>query len=114
MKTEQILEDYGFRIGCMISGSKSGYYDKYPDNVVYFNANIITEDGKIWWGDIDVTKSEDVLKKVAKEANKDLFILSEMDARFENENDSVSKLKSKARVIFDKDGKTVWYKPSAY
>jgi len=73
--------------GMMISGSKSGYHRNYPDNFVIFNANVCTkEDGKIWWGDIDITLSKEKLIEIAIEINKDIYILYEQDGRFENED----------------------------
>jgi hypothetical protein len=61
--------------------------DKFPDNEVYFNSNIfVLGEGKIWYGDIDVTKEREKLENIAKEMGKDLYILRERDGRFENEN----------------------------
>lgn len=72
--------------GRMISHSKSVYRDKFPDNEVYFNANIfVLGEEKIWYGDIDVTKEKEQLENVAREIGKDLYILREMDGRFGNE-----------------------------
>lgn len=60
--------------------------DKFPENEVYFNANIfVLGEGKIWYGDLDVTKDMDRLENIAKELGKDLYILREMDGRFGNE-----------------------------
>ena len=41
--------------GRMISGSKSGYSRTHKKNLAVFNANVCTENGKIWYGDLDVT-----------------------------------------------------------
>jgi len=71
--------------GHLISWSKSGYRDSHPDNIVIFNANICTKSGKIWYGDIDVTKSKQTLQELASELDQDVFILYEMDGRFDNE-----------------------------
>jgi hypothetical protein len=61
--------------------------DRFPGNEVYFNSNIfVLGEGKIWYGDIDVTKERDKLENIAKEIGKDLYILREMDGRFGNEN----------------------------
>jgi hypothetical protein len=71
----------------MISYSKSTYRRKYPDNEVYFNANIfVLGEGKVWLGDLDVTKDREILQKIATEIGKDLYIVRELDGRFENEN----------------------------
>ena len=80
----------------MISYSKSEYRSANPNSVCYFNANIFTiNEGKIWWGDLDLTKDAEKLKKVASETNQTLFVLKEMDGRFENEElplDKISKI----------------------
>jgi len=83
----RIFMQNGLMMGRMISGSKSGYRSMYPDNLVVFNANIVTKNrGKIWHGDLDVTLDYGNLEKIAEALKEDLFILYEMDGRFENEN----------------------------
>lgn len=73
--------------GKMISASKSGYSQRFPENLVLFNSNVCTDEGKIWWGDIDVTKSRENLSELAKEMGKTIYVLFEMDGRFENEKE---------------------------
>ena len=81
------LENGGLSIGRLISGSKTLYRKRYPKNFVCFNANIFVEDlGKVWWGDIDITKEHKKLLEIAEKLNLDLYILYEMDGRFGNEN----------------------------
>lgn len=83
---ENFFVNEGLNLGRMISFSKSGYREKYPDNEVYFNCNIfVLGEGKVWYGDIDVTKDRDSLESISREIGKDLYILREMDGRFENE-----------------------------
>ena len=83
---ESIFENEKLLSGRIISFSKSGYREEFPDNEVYFNSNIfVLEEGKIWYGDIDVTKEKEQLENVAREIGKDLYILREMDGRFGNE-----------------------------
>ena len=41
--------------------------------------------GKIWYGDIDVTLREGDLQKLADTLDTEVFVLREMDARFEHE-----------------------------
>lgn len=72
-------------IARMISVSKSGYLKDNPDNVVVFNSNICTKTEKIWYGDIDITKSLQKLKDLAIEINEDIYVLYESDGRFDNE-----------------------------
>ena len=77
----------GFISGRMISNSKSGYMKRNPGNEVYFNANIfVLGEGKIWWGDLDLTKDKPLLEKIADECGKKLYILRELDGRFENDD----------------------------
>lgn len=85
----EILNELGFYNGRLISGSKSTYRKKLPDNLVLFNANIFTEKfGKIFYGDIDLTKDQSALKYISLELNETLYVLNEMDGRFGNENRS--------------------------
>ena len=82
----EIFINEGLIEGRMVCGSKSLYRDMFPDNEVYFNANIfVLGEGKIWYGDIDVTKEKEQLENVARKIGKDLYILREMDGRFGNE-----------------------------
>jgi hypothetical protein len=92
--------------GRMVGGSKSGYRGQNPDNIVVFNANIVTKAaGKIWYGDLDVTKDFDSLKEVADEIKQDLYILTEHDARFENEDAGFKYWKEKAVTVILADCK---------
>ena len=91
-----IFEKHGLRGGRMISAHKSAP----KGHVAVFNGNIVTETaGKCWYGDIDITASFDVLKDIADEIGEDLYILREMDARFENENAGMKYWKEKAVEI---------------
>jgi hypothetical protein len=93
----KLFAKHGFIMSRMISGSKSGYKEKYPDNKVVFNANIVTESrGKIWFGDLDLTLDTAQLMNVARELKEPLYVLREMDARFENENQPFKFYESKA------------------
>jgi len=84
---EDLFISEGLSLSRMISGSKSGYRELYPENEVYFNANIfVLGEGKIWYGDLDVTREIEKLENVARNLGKDLYILREMDGRFGNEN----------------------------
>jgi hypothetical protein len=78
---KDIFREHGFRDGRMISGSKSGYASRNKGNVIVFNARICTlSEGIIWWGDLDITKDEEELKKVAERIGESIFILRESDA----------------------------------
>jgi hypothetical protein len=81
MKIEDIFRENGFRSGRMISGSKSGYASRNKGNVIVFNARICTlSEGIIWWGDLDITKDEEDLKKIAEQIGQSIYILRESDA----------------------------------
>lgn len=71
--------------GNLVAFSKSNYRSKHPNNIVVFNSNIIIDNKKCWFGDIDVTISKDKLLELSKELNNTIYILYEMDARFEHE-----------------------------
>jgi hypothetical protein len=88
-----ILKHISLPLGRMISLSKSGYIENNPNSVVCFNANIVTlTHGKIWFGDLDLTKDYGTLKEISIEIGEPLFILRESDCRFENENHPTSEL----------------------
>lgn len=72
--------------GRIISHSKSHYLSQHENNFVLFNANVATRtNGKIWYGDLDITVSADDLVKWAVDQGEPLYIFREMDGRFENE-----------------------------
>ena len=91
----KFVEDFLGRPGGIIGGSKSGYRREHPDNDPVFNSNIVVETKdpilqknkyeKIWYGDIDLTLSKDKLEDLAKELGRTIYVLSEHDGRFENE-----------------------------
>jgi len=87
----------GLPTGKMLSFSKTEYRQANPGHEVYFNANIVTTSkGKIWWGDLDVTIDGPMLEQVARELNEEIYVLRELDGRFENEELSGNELKSKS------------------
>jgi hypothetical protein len=81
MKAQEIL---GYA-GRMLSADKSRYTLRYPDNVVVFNSNVCTAAGKIWFGDADVTKDEAKFKALAEALGEKVYVLRELDGRFDNE-----------------------------
>ena len=71
----------------MVCGSKSMYSEWNPEHIVVFNSNVCTlEDGKIWYGDIDITVDADKLTMLAKQLDRTVYVLYEMDARFDHED----------------------------
>jgi hypothetical protein len=101
VKTQNILTEAKFTLGRMLCYSKSAYYHRHPDHVVLFNANIYTEDeGKVWYGDLDLTIDGDRLAMVATEAQQTLYVLREMDGRFGKEIRSIAELKDVAVATY--------------
>jgi hypothetical protein len=93
----QLFRDENLVTGRLLSYSKSSYRERNPENEVYFNANIfVLGEGKIWYGDIDVTLEKEKLERIARSMGKDLFILREMDGRFEKEELKDSEIISRA------------------
>lgn len=71
-----------FMKGRMISGKKNA-----PEgHVCVFNGNICTKShGKIWFGDLDLTKDNSELEALSEVVGEPIYILREYDARFEFE-----------------------------
>ena len=75
----KVFEDNGLYMGRTISGGKTAP----KGHIAVWNGNIITKKrGKIWYGDLNLTKEVDQLKTIAKTLGEDLYILTEHDARF--------------------------------
>lgn len=82
--TEALLQLLG-PAGRMISLSKFDYRQAHPENVAIFNANVCSDRGKLWHGDLDLTLDEALLVETATRLGERLYVLYEMDARFANE-----------------------------
>jgi|FAXJ01.1.fsa_nt_gi hypothetical protein len=79
--------------GRMLSGSKISP----KGHKCVWNANIVTRSqGKVWFGDVDITKDGPLLKEIAGKAGEPLYVLREMDCRFETATASVDVLIGKA------------------
>lgn len=99
--TDIIVGKYKFDLGRMIAFSKSTYISKRPNNQAVFNANVVTREGKIWWGDLDLAEDSEKLQAIADDLNSTLYILREMDYRLDRENlpfNKVEKLSIKTFV----------------
>ena len=108
---QKIFEAHDFFDGRMIAGSKWQYTEKHPEDLIIFNANIVIPNyGKIWYGDVNLTKDYKVLKRIAECLNETLYILWEMDCRFGSENKPISELIEKAVWSTDEEKPTKeWY-----
>lgn len=90
------------QMGRCISYSKLGYTRQYPHNLVVFNANVCTKNQKkIWYGDLDITKDREKLRELAGALGEDVYVLREMDARFDNQDNPQFEA---AVAVFTKDG----------
>lgn len=91
------LKTHNLPMGRMLSYSKSEYRAENPRSVCYFNANIVTaKEGKVWYGDLDLTKDALALKIVAEESGQIIYVLKEMDCIFEDETKDGTQLITKA------------------
>lgn len=85
-EAQKVMHKHGFELARMIAYSKSTYISKKPNNQAIFNANVVTDQGKIWWGDLDLADDSEKLQQAANDLNCNLYILREMDYRFGKEN----------------------------
>jgi len=80
---ELIFREHEFYQGRMISGSKSGYRSRFPENDVVFNACIFTNRHElfqsygIWHGDLDITKDKETLQKLCDILGVEMLITTE-------------------------------------
>lgn len=95
----KLFADRGLGLGRLLGSSKSGYCRTHPNHQVYFNANIFTKNGKIWYGDLDLNIDGDKLDEIARLIGP-LYVLREMDGRFENEERTEEQLLKSAVIIF--------------
>jgi len=62
----------------MIAGSKSGYRKCFPKNLVVFNAKVHLDGlGQVWQGDLDLTRDEALLVRLAELADRELHVRNE-------------------------------------
>ena len=109
---QKIFEAHNFFDGRMIGGSKTGYGAQYPDDLIIYNANVLMKDmGKVWYGDLNLTKDYIVLKSIAHSLDTTLYILWESDGRFGEENKPIDELIEKSVWNTDEIKPTKeWYK----
>ena len=106
------FDAHGFYDARMIGGSKWEYTDKYSDDLIVFNANVLMSGyGKVWYCDLNITQDYIILKSIADSLDTTLYVLWEMDGRFGEENKSIDELieKSVWNTTENKPTKE-WYK----
>ena len=109
---QQHFEAYSFHKGRMIGGSKTGYRNMHPDDLIVFNANILMPGyGKVWYGDLNLSEDYLALREIAQNLNTELYVLRESDGRFGEEDKSLDELIKKAVWNTDELKPTKeWYK----
>ena len=109
---QQYFESHGFYNARMLSGTKWGYQEEHPEDLIVWNANVLMKDmGKVWYGDLNLTKDYIVLKSIAHSLDTTLYILWESDGRFGEENKPIDELIKKS--VWDTDDikpTKEWYK----
>lgn len=89
----ELMEEQKLFAGRIIAGSKIAL----PGCKCVWNANLVSPTkGKVWFGDLNLTREGDKLKLVSIAAGETLYVLREMDCRFETENDSIKALIDRA------------------
>ncbi len=96
----KLFSDWGLNLGRLIGMSKTLYRNEHPTHEVYYNANVFTKNGKIWYGDLDLFYDAAKLEEIAKQVGT-LYVLREMDGRFENEERTEDELKAVAVKIYE-------------
>ena len=112
MEIQKHFDAHGFYDARMIGGSKSFYRKEHLDNLIVFNANVLMPNyGKVWYGDLNLTKDYIVLKSIADTLDTKLYVLWESDGRFGEETKPFDELieKSVWNTTEDKPTKE-WYK----
>lgn len=104
-----ILEENGLGAGRMVGGSKSGYQEEHPGELVIFNACIYDDTPtQVWWGDINLTESKKTLQKVANVSNKTFYVTYE--SQFRSDFNKVDKNKLERALTPEYEGGS----PDAY
>lgn len=96
----KLFEKHSLNLGRMISSSKTLYRMNNPKSEPIFNANVFSDEGKIWYGDLEMTTDSSLLQKISDESNKTIYVLREFDGRFENENAPIEQVIAKSTHIF--------------
>lgn len=78
--------------GRMICWDTDTYVKEHPNDEVVFNANLCMltiqpKRRKLWYGDLNLTKENDILQEIADFCREPIYILSELDGRYEYEKD---------------------------
>lgn len=77
-----VIESHLGPHGRMVGSSKTGYSRRYPRRLVVFNANLLVDGCKLWWGDLDLSEDAPRLRRLALQLGGELHVLYEHDGRF--------------------------------
>jgi hypothetical protein len=81
-KEDTCINFLGF-MGTMVSASKSSYHDRNPTHQVFFNANLYdSKAAKLWYGDLDLTKSRDRVQALCNALGERIYVTREQPYRF--------------------------------
>jgi hypothetical protein len=98
-KYKDAFKRIGFNLGRLVAYNKAAYAARNPDHLIIFNASIFTlQSGKVWFGDLNINIDLNKLQRVADELKEELFILNEVDARFNGEKVATSIVIKKAVI----------------
>jgi len=61
--------------GRSISGCPTLYREAHPAHIIMYNIILCTENEKLWFGDIDVTRELILLRKVSNEVKQDIYMM---------------------------------------
>lgn len=93
MSVRDLLEKRKLQCGRILSFGKKSPACQW----CVWNANIVTRsEGKVWFGDLNITLEGPILKEIAEEYGEPIYVLREMDCRFETEGDSIDTIIPKA------------------
>ena len=69
----------GSASGRTLSTGKVQFKKDNPDNAIIFNACLCTDKHVLWYGDIDLSVDEGAIGSIAREIDKNIYILTEVD-----------------------------------
>ena len=112
IEVQKYFDAYEFYDARILAGEKWAYTSEHEDDLIIYNANVLMKDiGKVWYGDLNLTKDYLVLREIAEKLNTELYILWETDGRFGEEMKPLNELFDKAVWNTSEDNPTKeWYK----
>ena len=111
MRELTVLEKHGFRNGRLIGWSKSGYRRTFPNHNVVFNANIFTQSGIEFHGDLDITIDCLPLQRACNELGEEMIVLYESHG-WGAEDKTYEELQELAHALFTPNKR--YYQERAY